>query len=164
MAWAMALSGALLASVPLRASDGAVLADRVLVEKAQRRLILFHGNTVLKTYSIALGRHPVGPKRRKGDGRTPEGHYVVDGRNPDSRFHRSLHLSYPNAEDRAWAAAHGVDPGQDIAIHGVDDRWGWSGPSHWSVDWTQGCIAVSDPAIDEIWQLVPDGTPVDIVP
>jgi murein L,D-transpeptidase YafK len=162
--WAVAVLLASLAGQAARAADAPVLADRVLVEKSLRRLILLHGDTVLKTYSIALGRHPVGPKRRKGDGRTPEGDYLIDGRNADSRFHLSLHLSYPNAEDRAWAAAHGVDPGKDIAIHGVDERLGWSGPAHWSVDWTQGCIAVSDPAIEEIWRLVPDGTPVKIVP
>ncbi|MBX6369944.1 MAG: L,D-transpeptidase family protein [Rhodospirillales bacterium] len=139
-------------------------ADRVLILKSSRELRLMRDGTVLKSYPVALGFNPVGPKLRRGDGRTPEGLYVVDGRNEASRFHRSLHLSYPNAEDRARAAAAGVDPGSDILIHGMPSEYGRYDPVRFYYDWTDGCIAVGNLAIEEIWALVPDGTPVEIRP
>jgi murein L,D-transpeptidase YafK len=104
------------------------------------------------------------PKERAGDGRTPEGHYIVDVRNQASAYHRSLHISYPNAEDRRRAARLGVSPGGDIIIHGLPNNMGWLGTSHRLYDWTLGCIAVTDPEIDEVWKMVPVGTPVEIRP
>jgi murein L,D-transpeptidase YafK len=139
-------------------------ADRVVVEKAQRRLTLYRGGTALRSYRVALGSQPAGPKTRAGDGRTPEGLYLVDGHKPDSAFHRVLHLSYPNAADRARAAALGVAPGGDIMIHGIRNGLGWLGPLHRQLDWTRGCIALTDAEIDEIAVAVPDGTPVEIRP
>ena len=139
-------------------------ADRIVVEKEQRRLILFNRGEAIKTYRIALGPHPVGPKEQEGDGRTPEGRYIIDGRNAGSAFHKSLHISYPNAEDRARAAARGVRPGGSIMIHGLASGLGWLGATHRFFNWTNGCVAVTNSEIDEIWKLVPDGTPIDIVP
>ncbi len=138
--------------------------DTVLVEKAARRLTLFSGGRAIRTYSIALGSQPVGPKIQEGDDRTPEGSYVIDGHNYNSAYHLSLHLSYPNTFDRARARALRVDPGGDIMIHGLPNGSGWVGPAHREGDWTRGCIAVTDSEIEEIARLVPDGTPVEIKP
>ncbi|HBZ72737.1 MAG TPA: hypothetical protein DEP35_24575 [Deltaproteobacteria bacterium] len=145
-----------------RASAAGV--DAVVVEKKARRLTLFSAGSPVHTYAVALGVHPVGPKIQEGDDRTPEGSYVIDGRNYNSAYHLALHLSYPNATDRARAAALGVDPGGDIMIHGLPNGFGWLGPAHRKHDWTRGCIAVTDSEIDEIGGLVPDGTPVQIKP
>jgi murein L,D-transpeptidase YafK len=156
------LAGALL--LPLLAAAAPQTADRVLVEKAARRLTLYQGGSAIASYHVALGPHPLGAKTRAGDGRTPEGLYVVDWRKADSGYHRALHLSYPNAADRRRAAAHGVAPGGDIMIHGMRNGLGWLGPLHLALDWTRGCIAVTDAQIDQIWSVVPDGTPVEIRP
>lgn len=136
-----------------------VRADLVRVEKAARRLTLWHQGDLLKEYRVALGWNPVGPKEREGDGRTPEGHYRISGRNPASRFHLSLRISYPSAEDRARASAGGYAPGGDIMIHGLPP-----GASKMDGDWTAGCVAVSNAEIEEIWRVVPDGTAVEILP
>jgi murein L,D-transpeptidase YafK len=138
--------------------------DAILVEKTARRLSLLSNGVVVRSYVIALGRNPVGPKEREGDDRTPEGAYVIDGRNPDSGYHLALHISYPNAADRARAAKLGADPGGDIMIHGIRNGLGWLGPVHRWLDWTHGCIAVTDAEIDEIASRVPDGTPIEIRP
>jgi len=135
---------------------GILKADRVVVHKGHRELLLLRGEAVLRSYRVAIGREPVGHKIQEGDLRTPEGDYVIDRRNPKSAFHLSLHISYPSAADRERAAALGVDPGCDIMIHGGKER------SH--VDGTRGCIAVSDAEIEEIWRLVDDGTPIRIEP
>jgi murein L,D-transpeptidase YafK len=127
-------------------------------------MLLMSGDQVIRRYHIALGRDPVGHKRAEGDKRTPEGRYFVDGRNPHSRYHLSLHLSYPNADDIRRAAASGVRPGRDIAIHGLPVGDLTLSPAAYYDDWTDGCIAVSDPDIEEIWSLVPDGATVDIRP
>jgi len=115
-------------------------------------MTLLRGEKVLRTYRIALGREPVGAKRQEGDGRTPEGRYRVDWRNPQSKYHLSLHISYPEAADAERAKAEGVEPGGEIMIHG------WRAEAEG--DWTQGCIAVRNEEMDEIWRLVPDGTAV----
>jgi murein L,D-transpeptidase YafK len=141
-----------------------VTADRVVVAKADRTLTLYRGSQVLRTYKIALGRNPLGPKEEQGDGRTPEGVYVIDGRNPQSAFHRSLHISYPNADDRRRAARRGVRPGGDIMIHGLPNGLGALGPVHVQRDWTEGCIAVTDAEVEEIWNIVPNGTRIEIRP
>ena len=139
-------------------------ADRVLVLKAARRLILYREEVELAGYDIALGRNPRGHKQREGDGRTPEGRYRIDWRNPQSRYHLSLHISYPDADDRARAAARGQDPGAMIMIHGLPNGFGSLGAAALLRDWTEGCIAVTNDAIAEIWRRVPNGTPVDIRP
>ena len=126
----------------------------MVVSKKRREMVLLRGESVLRTYRIALGREPVGPKRQEGDGRTPEGRYVIDRRNAKSKYHLSLHISYPDAADLARAREAGVDPGGDIMIHGLKDGVRRDG------DWTQGCIAVTDEEMDEIWGLVGEGTAI----
>lgn len=139
-------------------------ATRVLVLKKEHKMELFSGETVIKTYTVALGRGGLAPKQRQGDHLTPEGLYQIDRRNKNSRFYRALHVSYPNEIDRERARKLGVDPGGDIMIHGITTGLGWLGSVHRTIDWTNGCIAVTDAEMDEIWLLVPDGTPVEIRP
>lgn len=136
--------------------------DRIVVEKSQRRMDLMSGETVVRSHEIALGSAPEGDKQQEGDGKTPEGRYVIEGRNPSSAFHLSLTISYPDAADRAAAAARNVSPGGDIFIHGAPNWWMLAGQP--PGDWTRGCIAVTKAEIEEIWRLVLDGTPVEIRP
>ena len=138
--------------------------DRILIEKGARRLLLISKGEVLKTYRIALGGNPVGPKERQGDNKTPEGTYVITGRNKGSRYHLSLQISYPNERDRTRARELGVAPGGNIMIHGIKNGLSWVGDGHTTVDWTQGCIAVTDAEIDEIARVAPNGTVVEIRP
>jgi tetratricopeptide (TPR) repeat protein len=137
-------------------------ADRVLIEKKERRLSLFSKGEVIKTYKIALGGNPVGPKERQGDNKTPEGTYIIDSRNSNSGYHLSLHISYPNEKDKMRAKELGVSPGGDIMIHGIKNGLSWVGASHAEIDWTKGCIAVTDEEMEEIYELVPNGTVVEI--
>ena len=139
-------------------------ADRVVVDKAGRRLTLYRDDTPLKVYRVALGGEPVGHKQRAGDGRTPEGAYRIDGRLAASGFHRALHISYPDDRDRAAAAQAGADPGGAIMLHGIKNGLGWLGRAHRLVDWTDGCLAVTDDEIEEIWRAVPNGARVEIRP
>lgn len=139
-------------------------ADKILIEKKERRLTLLSKGRVLKTYKIALGGDPNGPKERQGDNKTPEGTYVINSRNKDSRYHLSLHISYPNEKDKKQAKELGVSPGGDIMIHGIKNGFSWVGGSHTAVDWTKGCIAVTDEEIEEIEKFVPNGTIVEIRP
>jgi len=139
-------------------------ADRILIEKQERRLTLLAKGKVLKTYQIALGGNPLGPKERQGDNKTPEGTYAIDSRNKNSRYHLSLHISYPNEKDKKRAKQLGVSPGGDIMIHGIKNGFAWAGDLHSEVDWTKGCIAVTDEEIEEIDKLVPNGTIVEIRP
>ena len=139
-------------------------ADRIVVFKSDRRMTLLSGGRPLKTYTIALGFGEPGAKSREGDGRTPEGRYYITGRNPDSAYHLSLRISYPDAQDIAAARALGVAPGGDIMIHGMRNGLGWLGPLAQSRDWTAGCIAVTNTEIEEIWHAVADGTPIEILP
>ena len=132
--------------------------------KSERTLTIYGGNTQLKTYSVALGRSPVGNKGQQGDHKTPEGNYILDRHNPGSRFYRSMHVSYPTAEQIAAARQRGVSPGGDIFIHGLPNGLGWLGRLHRFIDWTDGCVAVTDKEMDEIWRAVPDGTPIEIRP
>jgi murein L,D-transpeptidase YafK len=142
----------------------AASADFILIEKAARRMTLYDGGRPIATYRIALGFAPVGDKTRAGDGRTPEGAYRIDYKNPASQFHLSLRISYPNAEDRAAARAAGRDPGGDIFVHGTPGRIGPPRADETIADWTLGCVAVSNSEIEEIWRLVAVGTPVEIRP
>ena len=149
---------------PMPALPPAARADRVVVEKSARRLTIYRDGAALKAYRVALGREPVGHKQREGDGRTPQGAYRIDGRLAASGFHLALHVSYPNERDGAAAARGGAHPGGAIMIHGVKNGLGWLGRAHRLVDWTDGCIAVTDREIEEIWRAVPDGTRVEISP
>lgn len=137
---------------------------KVLIEKKERRLTLMAKETPLKSYRIALGGNPTGPKERQGDNKTPEGTYIIDSRNNDSRFHLSLHISYPNEKDKKRAKELGVSPGGNIMIHGLKNGFSWVGNSHAGSDWTEGCIAVTNEEIEEIAGLVPVGTVVEITP
>jgi len=139
-------------------------ADKVLIEKKERRLTLLSKGEVIKTYKIALGGNPVGPKEMQGDNKTPEGTYIIDSRNRNSDYHLSLHVSYPNEKDKIRAKELGVSPGGDIMIHGIKNGLSWVGTSHAEVDWTKGCIAVADEEMEEIDRLVPNGTIVEIGP
>lgn len=138
--------------------------DCIIIQKKARTMELMRAGQVLKTYKIALGGEPVGAKTMQGDHRTPEGDYVINSRNTHSQFHRSLHISYPNAADRERARKLGVAPGGDVYIHGLPNGYGFIGAAHRARDWTDGCIAVTDQEIEEIWKLVDDGTPVEIRP
>jgi murein L,D-transpeptidase YafK len=138
--------------------------DRVRVQKSVRRMTLYSDGRPVAVYRVSLGQDPIGPKRREGDSRTPEGRYTLDWRNPHSRFFRSLHLSYPTPRERAHAQRLGVSTGGDIMIHGLPDGLGWLGPIHRLWDWTEGCIAVTNTEMWEIWQAVPDGAPIEVVP
>lgn len=140
------------------------VADKILIEKEERRMTLFSKGEVLKTYNIALGGNPIGPKERQGDNKTPEGTYTIDSRNRDSRYHLALRLSYPNERDKKRARELGVPPGGDIMIHGLKKGFAAVGDAHAAVDWTKGCIAVTNEEIEEIAQLAPDGTVVEITP
>ena len=139
-------------------------ADKIIVYKSLRRLDLMRDGKVWRSYRVALGRRPEGHKRWENDGRTPEGRYTIDWRNPASRFHRSLHISYPGPEDLAHATKAGLTPGELIMIHGLPNDSDAAEVGHPSRDWTQGCIAVTNEEIEEIWHLVDDGTPIEIVP
>ncbi len=145
-------------------SDSALHADRVLVLKKQRTLQLLSQGQAVKTYKIALGGEPAGRKTQMGDHKTPEGIYTLDFRNAHSQFYKSIHISYPSARDRAAARAKRVSPGGDIFLHGLPNGYGSIGPAHRLRDWTDGCIAVTDEEIDEIWKAVADGTPIEIRP
>ncbi|HEY4281515.1 MAG TPA: L,D-transpeptidase family protein [Chthoniobacterales bacterium] len=138
--------------------------DRIVVEKSARKLLVFRNGRELKSYMIFLGSNPVGHKQEEGDMKTPEGNYTIDYRNPHSDYHLALHISYPNPDDQARAAERGVSPGGDIMIHGFPNGSGWTENSQPQRDWTAGCIALTDPEIEELWQIVPDGTPIEIRP
>jgi murein L,D-transpeptidase YafK len=144
--------------------DPIAKADRVVIDKSARVLRLLRDGRILRSYRVALGREPLGPKTREGDGRTPEGSYLIDWRNLKSKFHRSLHISYPRPEDTAQAEAIGVSPGGMIMIHGLPNGFSAAAVGHPADDWTDGCIAVSNAEIEEIWRSVDDGTPVLIEP
>jgi murein L,D-transpeptidase YafK len=159
---ALAMVCVAIASVAIAATPPAMVpasqhADRIHVDKSERRMQLLRGGKVLRTYRILLGDAPVGHKRQQGDEKTPEGDYRISGRNPNSRFHLSLRVSYPNDADRKQARKRGVDPGGDIMIHGGNSVL-------YPFDWTDGCIAVSNKEIEEIWSLVPTGIPIRIDP
>lgn len=139
-----------------------LVADYLLVDKSDRTLTAYSGGYAIRTYrGIRFGDAPLGHKRFEGDERTPEGVYTIDTRNPQSSYHLSLRVSYPNETDRAYAAQYGRSPGGDIFIHGQPN--GYAGPAL-RYDWTDGCIALSNAEIEELWQLVPDGTTIEIRP
>jgi murein L,D-transpeptidase YafK len=138
--------------------------DLVRVDKSARQMELVSEGLVLRTYSIALGANPLGHKQQEGDERTPEGRYSLDWRNPQSAFTRSIHISYPNKADKDRAWKEGVSPGGMIMIHGQSKGFGWWAWLFQLFDWTNGCIAVTDEEMNEIWDRVADGTPIEINP
>ena len=154
----LALSG------PAAAQDAAEVdprVDLVRIDKSERTLTLYAQGRAVRTYSgIQLGDEPVGAKRFQGDERTPEGRYTIDYGNPGSAYHLSLHISYPDSADRAYARSHGRSPGGDIFIHGQPNGYG----ARVQGDWTDGCIALADAEIEELWGLVGDGTAIEIAP
>ncbi|HEY4942945.1 MAG TPA: L,D-transpeptidase family protein [Rhizomicrobium sp.] len=137
-------------------------ANLVVVEKSAHRLTLYAHQRVLRVYTISLGHDGLDPKARQGDGLTPEGRYEIDAHNAHGGFYLSLHISYPSAMDKKVAAARGVAPGGDIMIHGLRNYTGWIGTWQRAIDWTDGCIALTDDEMDEIWRVVPNGTPIEI--
>jgi len=139
-------------------------ADSILILKKDHVLELLRNGKVIRKYKVALGQGGLAPKEREGDGRTPEGHYIIDSRNAASHYHKALHISYPNAVDRKRAARLGVSPGGAVMIHGLPNGMESVGAAHRLYDWTLGCVAVTNAEIDEIWGMVPDGTPVEIRP
>jgi murein L,D-transpeptidase YafK len=157
------LCGLLLAAAGTKAASadaaGVPVVDRVLVIKSERRLFLLWRGEVVRVYPVRLGANPVGPKIFALDGRTPEGVYVIDSRKSDSQYFRSLHISYPSTDDRARAAKYGISAGGNIRIHGTPRESG-----RFLGDWTDGCIAVSNAAMREIWDAVSIGTPIEIRP
>jgi len=143
-----------------------LFADKVVVKKSERKLYLVRKDKPFRAYRISLGFKPRGHKQRRGDGRTPEGRYYLDWRNAGSKFRKSLHVSYPNFRDKLHARRRGVDPGGMIMVHG-QPRGGRDSGLREAIakeDWTEGCIAVSNLAIDEIWGYTVDGTPIEILP
>jgi murein L,D-transpeptidase YafK len=140
------------------------VADSVVVEKKARRLTLYSRGEAMRVYRVALGKNPVGDKVRQGDNRTPEGLFRIDHRNPNSKFYLALHISYPDSAHQARAAKLGVAPGGDIMIHGLPAWASKAGPSHRQDDWTEGCVALTNQEIEEIWSVVPVGTRVHIKP
>jgi len=139
-------------------------ADLIKVDKTARTLSLLRGSNIIKTYQISLGSAPAGHKAREGDGRTPEGRYSIDSRNSRSRFHLALHISYPNADDRRSAQQRGVLPGGDIMVHGLPNGLSWLDKLHLKRDWTDGCVAVTNQEMDEIWTYVATDTAIEILP
>jgi lipoprotein-anchoring transpeptidase ErfK/SrfK len=140
------------------------IADSIVVYKHERTLTLYYRGVPVRSYFVALGSKPVGDKVQAGDRRTPEGLFRINAHNPASKYHLALRISYPDDAHRARAAALGVDPGGDIMIHGLSPEYSAAGKQHLQNDWTNGCIALSNQEIEEIWRAVPDGTPVQIKP
>lgn len=141
-----------------------IAADLVIVDKSERRMRLMQEGRILREYRVALGKNPLGHKQQRGDSRTPEGAYEIAWRNPNSNFYKALNISYPDAEDIALARQRGVSPGDLIMIHGITNGKTPEDVGHPEKDWTDGCIAVEDNEMDEIWQLVDDGTKIVILP
>lgn len=138
--------------------------DMILIEKNLHKMTVYHKGTAVKSYKIALGFSPLGHKEQMRDGKTPEGNYHIIYKNPQSRFHKSLKISYPSAQDKRIAKQKGVSPGGDIMIHGLATPFEHLGTTHSLRDWTLGCIAVSNEEIDELYEYTPVGTPVTIKP
>jgi len=139
-------------------------ADSVLVLKSESRLYLMRDGKELTSFKVAFGANPDGHKQQQGDERTPEGHYILDYKNPDSKYYKSIHISYPNALDRENARKRGVRPGGDIMIHGQPNNPTFSQAFYAREDWTNGCIAVSNSDMIDIWLMTPDSVPIEIVP
>ncbi len=138
--------------------------DKILVLKSKRKLEVFAEGKLIKTYSIALGKEPIGKKQFEGDNKTPEGQYYIYDKNQYSKFHKTLGISYPNKEDIKFAKQAKRLPGGDVKIHGLKDNFGILSKFHSLKDWTAGCIALTNTEIDELYEHVPLGTPIEIRP
>lgn len=154
----------LLVLLTLFSLNAAAMADLVVVDKSARTMTLYQQNTVLASYQIALGDTPVGHKLQEGDQRTPQGRYLLDYKKPDSAYYRAIHISYPNQADRLRAQALGVSPGGQIMIHGQNPNSSLPPKEQQQYNWTNGCIAVTNAEMDEIWPLISPGTPIEIWP
>jgi len=141
-----------------------VVADSLVLDKSDRQLALFYRGERVATYGVALGKNPVGDKIRRGDGRTPEGLFTIEAHNPQSKYHLALRISYPDSAHASRAARRGVSAGGDIMIHGLPAAFASVGALHREQDWTEGCIAVTNAEIEEIWRAVPDGARILIKP
>ena len=150
--------------VTMRAPEGVPAVDHIVVRKAERKLFLMHGDTVIRAYKVALGLNPIGTKERSGDFRTPEGTYRLVRRNPRSDFFLSMQVSYPNDQDLKHARRNHWDTGGSIMIHGLPNQLKHDPSYYENVDWTDGCIAVSNSDMLEIWLLTPDNAPIEILP
>ncbi len=139
-------------------------ADRVLVIKSEHRLILINNGEIFATYNVTFGSNPNGHKQSQGDQKTPEGKYVLDYKNANSDYYKSIHISYPNKKDRENAKRLGVSPGGNIMIHGQLNGWEWAAPIVQLFSWTDGCIALSNKDMDQIWLAIDPGTPIEIWP
>ena len=144
--------------------DPGVRVDRVVVYKHEPKLLLLSHRREVRSYKVALGSEAVGPKTRQSDHRTPEGIYVLDRRNPNGHFYKAFHISYPNSKDLAAAKKLGVSPGSDIMLHGLGKEYAWVGKAHVLRDWTDGCVAVTNEEMDEMWKMLRIGTPIEIKP
>ena len=138
--------------------------NQLVIRKEERRLYLMANDQIVRSYRIGLGKTPKGHKLYEGDSRTPEGNYTIDYRNPNSDFYKSIRISYPNPKDRELAASWGLKPGGNIMIHGLPNDVGDMAFAYKGLDWTDGCIAVTNEEMDEIWRLVDVGTPIRILP
>ncbi len=136
--------------------------DRIYVDKSEHWMAVYRGGNIIREFRVALGRGGLGPKQKAGDGRVPEGLYAIDFHNANSAYYLSLHINYPTADQAAAAAARGVSAGGDIMIHGLPNGRDWIGSRHRKVDWTEGCIALTDPEMQWLFREVPDGTPIEI--
>jgi murein L,D-transpeptidase YafK len=137
-------------------------ADQIIVVKSEHKMTLLAHGVPIKIYQVALGTGGLDPKQRARDNKTPEGRYILDAKNANSRFHIAFHVSYPNSADKARARSRGVSPGGDIMIHGVEKKYEYLGSLQHNYDWTEGCIALTNPEIEEFARLVPIGTPIEI--
>jgi len=150
--------------VTMRTTENLPVVDRVVVRKADRKLFLMHGDTIVRWYKVALGLNPIGTKERSGDFRTPEGTYRLIRRNPRSDFFLSMQVSYPNESDLKHARRNHWDTGGSIMIHGLPNQLKHDPSYYENVDWTDGCSAVSNSDMLEIWLLTPDNAPIEILP
>lgn len=149
---------------PSKPLDESVIIDKIVVTKHKRTLALISNNEIVKTYKISLGKVPKGAKEFEGDKKTPEGLYIINDKNPNSKCHKNLGISYPNELDIEHAKKMGKSPGGLIKIHGMLNGYGWLGRFHLFRDWTAGCIAVTDKEMDELYENVKIGTPIEIKP
>ena len=149
---------------PGRALPANATIDSIVVRKSERRMDVYSHRILLKSYNIALGGNPIGHKQFEGDEKTPEGHYIVSDKNANSDFHKNLGISYPNGQDMENAKKLGKPPGGDIKIHGLKNGLGFLGRVHRLTNWTNGCIALTNSEIEELFQSTPKGTPIEILP
>jgi murein L,D-transpeptidase YafK len=158
------VAGLLFRFWPHQSLAAGIKADKIVVVKSERTLSLLKNGAVIASYRVALGSNPIGHKVKEWDGRTPEGQYSIKGSREKSDFYRALRVSYPNAKDLRNAQRLGVSAGDHIMVHGIKNGLGWLGRFHRLIDWTDGCIAVTNEEMRDIWNAVPQDTPIEIRP